>query len=48
MKAVTDIVLFNNNRHYSFKLILLFHFGFTKAASELGFKIIDNSVNEAV
>ncbi|KAI7874264.1 uncharacterized protein EV154DRAFT_486946 [Mucor mucedo] len=36
------------NWHYSFKMILLFHFGFTKAASELGFKIFDNSVNEAV
>ncbi|GAA5806716.1 hypothetical protein MFLAVUS_000064 [Mucor flavus] len=36
------------NWHYSFKMILLFHFGFTQAASELGFKIFDNSVNEAV
>ncbi|KAF1803065.1 hypothetical protein FB192DRAFT_1421030 [Mucor lusitanicus] len=36
------------NWHYSFKMILLFHFGFTQAASDLGFKIFDNSVNEAV
>ncbi|CEP16554.1 hypothetical protein [Parasitella parasitica] len=36
------------NWHYSFKMILLFHFGFTRAASDLGFKIFDNSVNEAV
>ncbi|KAI8372185.1 hypothetical protein BD560DRAFT_434473 [Blakeslea trispora] len=36
------------NWHYSFKMILLFHFGFTKAASELGFKIFDNSINEIV
>ncbi|RCI03442.1 hypothetical protein CU098_009048, partial [Rhizopus stolonifer] len=36
------------NWHYSFKMILLFHFGFTKAASELGFKIFDNSFNEIV
>lgn len=36
------------NWHYSFKMILLFHFGFTQAASDLGFKIFDNSVHEAV
>ncbi|KAI8980390.1 hypothetical protein BDB01DRAFT_851685 [Pilobolus umbonatus] len=36
------------NWHYSFKMILLFHFGFRKEAAELGFKIFDNSVNEAV
>ncbi|KAI9486524.1 MAG: hypothetical protein EXX96DRAFT_549376 [Benjaminiella poitrasii] len=36
------------NWHYSFKMILLFHFGFTQAASDLGFKIFDSTVNEAV
>lgn len=35
-------------RHYGFKMILLFHFGFFREAVETGEKIFDDSAGQIV